>query len=263
MSKVGISTACFYPDDTEMSLKQVLEKNVPVAEMYFSTLGELTRENLSRYRAHSEACGTKIISVHPYTSAFESLMFFSECTQRISDGIEIYKRFFDAAAYLGAKYLVFHGERNTPTFSRGLADKSIICEAYGRLIETADSFGITFTQENVNNLRSHSADFIKYLSQTVPELKFTFDLKQAYRAKQNFEDIVSAMGKKLVHIHINDFGETECCLPFLGNANLTRLAQMLKELEYSGDYVLEVYKTCLISDKALETSLDKTRKLFC
>lgn len=263
MSRVGISTACFYPDDTFSSFENVVAENVPVAEVFMNTLCELTPENLSRYRKLMEQTGTEIISFHPYSSAFESLMFFSECTARITDGIEMYKRFFDAASVLGAKYFVFHGERVTPTFSRGLSGKEIICESYGRLIETAKSFGLTFTQENVNNHRSHSAEFIKYLSQTVPELKFTFDLKQAYRAKQNFEEIVCAMGKKLVHVHINDFGEHECCLPFCGNANLTRLSEMLSELEYSGDYVLEVYKTCLTSKEELKNSLEKTKKLFC
>lgn len=263
MPRVGISTACFYPDNMFSAFTSAAAFDVPIAELFITTLGELTSENLSLLKAEMKAKGTQIVSVHPYTSAFESQMFFSEYTARISDGIEIYKHFFDAAATLGANFFVFHGERNVPTFSRGLSGKEIIQEAYGRLIETAKNFGLTFTQENVNNQRSQSADFIKYLSETVPELNFTFDLKQAYRAKQNFEDIVSAMGKKLVHVHINDFGEHECCLPFTGNADLVRLSHMLKELEYKGNYILEVYKTCLTSNTDVSGSLKKTQELFC
>jgi sugar phosphate isomerase/epimerase len=236
---------------------------VPVAEVFMNSLAELEKSNLSRYKAEMKARDIEIISFHPYTSAFESLLFFSEYTQRISDGIEQYKRFFEGAAELGAKYFVFHGERITPTFSRGLADRERVCESYGLLIEAANSFGIVFTQENVNAFRSQSADYINHLSQLVPELKFTFDLKQAMRAGCDYGDIINAMGEKLCHIHINDFGEHECCLPFEGNVDLYDVKKRLDAVGYAGDYILEVYRASFDSNEKLILSLEKTKELFC
>jgi sugar phosphate isomerase/epimerase len=263
LSRVGISTACYYPQDTFLSFLELLEAEVPVAEVFMNSLAELEKQNLERYRSEMKARGVEIISFHPYTSAFESLMFFSEYSLRKKDGIELYKRFFDGAAYLGAKYFVFHGERITPTFSRGLSGDAAVCESYNMLIETAKSFGLVFTQENVNNHRSQSAGYIKKLSSLVPELRFTFDLKQAMRAHEDYGEIINAMGKKLCHIHINDFGEHECCLPFEGDVDLSDVKNKLCDIGYSGDYILEVYRASFDTNEKLISSLEKTKNLFC
>lgn len=261
--RVGISTACYYPQDTYLSFCEVLSAGVPVVEIFMNSLGELEESNLVRYRNEAKASGCEIISFHPYTSAFESLLFFSEYKRRFYDGLELYKKFFYGAAFLGAKYFVFHGERNTPTFSRGLSDDDSICEAYSRLVETVSEFGLIFTQENVNNHRSHSAEYIKKLRRLVPKLQYTFDLKQAVRAKQNYSDIIAAMGEQLCHIHINDFGEHECCLPFTGNIDLYDVQRKLCNIGYGGDYILEVYRASFKDNTDLCESLDKTKQLFC
>ncbi len=262
LSRVGVSTACFYPMDTFDSLCEILSTGTKKAEVFMNSLGELSPENILRFRHELEAHGASIVSFHPYTSAFESLMFFSEYSARIDDGIEIYKRFFNGAAELGAKYFVFHGERNIPTFSRGLSSDSIICEAYGRLIDEAHKAGIIFTQENVNNLRSQNGDYIRKLRTLVPELRFTFDLKQAYRAGVDYSDVVSAMGDRLVHVHINDFGEKECCLPFEGNADMYGLSRQLLDIGYTGDFILEVYRTNFGETAELCDCFTKLEALF-
>lgn len=263
ISKVGISTACYYPENTFVSLQNVLDTGVPVAEVFMNSLEELEPSNLKRFTDEASAHGAEIVSFHPYTSAFESLLFFSEYKLRLCDGIELYKRFFEAARILGAKYFVFHGEKNSPTFSRSLSSREHICEVYGRLIEAARKEGLTFTQENVNNFRSHSPEYIKYLYDTIPELCFTFDLKQALRARQDHIAIVDAMGERMKHIHINDFGEHECCLPFEGYVNMNELSAKLNEHSYSGDFILEVYRANFEGTKDLVNSLEKVKKTFC
>lgn len=263
IQKVGISTACFYPENTFVSLCNVMRTGVPVAEVFMNSLEELEPSNLKRFTDEASAHGAEIVSFHPYTSAFESLLFFSEYKLRLNDGIELYKRFFEAARILGAKYFVFHGEKNAPTFSRSLSSREHICEVYGRLIEAARNEGLTFTQENVNNFRSHSPEYIRYLYYTVPELCFTFDLKQALRARQDHIATVDAMGDRLRHIHINDFGEHECCLPFRGLVNMHELAEKLFEHSYSGDFILEVYRANFEDDSELVESLEKVKNTFC
>lgn len=263
MSQVGISTACYYPKDTFLSLEEVLSAGVRVCEVFMNSLQELEKSNLSRYLEKLKEHDAHVISFHPYTSAFESLLFFSEYGERLNDGLELYKRFFEGAACLGAKYFVFHGERNIPTFSRGLSDDETIVRAYTALIETAKSFGLTFTQENVNNHRSHTPEYIRKLRGLVPELRYTFDLKQAFRANQEYSAIIREMGDRLCHIHINDFGEHECCLPFTGNADLNDVKKCLSEINYSGDFILEVYRASFCDNCDLCESLEKTRALFC
>lgn len=263
MSRVGISTACFYPQDTFASFLEVLSAGAPAVEVFMNALSEINRQYLSRFRTEAAAHGAEIVSFHPYTSAFESLLFFSEYVPRQNDGLEMYKRFFDAAAFLGARCFVFHGERSTPTFSRGLSTDGLLCEVYGRLIETAKSFGLVFTQENVNNFRSHDPAFLRRLRTLLPELRFTFDLKQAIRAKVDCGETVRAMGDRLFHIHINDFGERECCLPFDGTADLAGLRDSLKEIGYAGDYIIEVYRASFGTNEELSRALLRTEAFFC
>ncbi len=261
--KVGISTACYYPENTFVSLTQVLSTGVRTAEVFMNSLEELDKDNLKRFTDELRAHDAEIVSFHPYTSAFESLLFFSEYKTRLNDGIEIYKRFFEGARILGAKYFVFHGEKNSPTFSRNLSDEAHICEVYGRLIEAARQEGLIFTQENVNNFRSHSPRFIQYLYKIIPDLRFTFDLKQALRAGQDHLKIVDAMGDRLCHIHINDFGEQECCLPFCGYVDMQTLASKLYKIGYNGDFILEVYRTNFSDNNQLMESLNKVKETFC
>lgn len=263
MSTVGISTACFYPEDTYQAFCRVSRLGAPVAEVFMNSVEELSSASLKRFRIRAEESGTRIISLHPYTSAFESLLFFSEYRARLADGLEVYKRFFNGAAELGADYLVFHGEKCTPTFSRSLSCDEFICESYGRLIELGKSFGVMFTQENVNNHRSQTADFIKKLNTLVPNLHYTFDLKQAYRAKQPYEDILDAMRGKLVHVHMNDFGEHECCLPFTGLVDMTRFCEKLDEIGYQNNAVIEVYRSSFEKETELADAMHKTQAVFC
>lgn len=261
--RVGLSTACFYPEDTFSAFRRVADAGAPVAEVFMNAVDELTPSSLKRFRDYAKQSGTEILSLHPYTSAFESLLFFSEYGKRLNDGLELYKRFFDGAAQIGAKYLVFHGEKSTPTFSRELSSETQICEVYGRLIDLAESYGVTFTQENVNNHRSQSPVFLHYLNKQIPKIRFTFDLKQVYRAKQTYRDVISAMGEKIVHVHMNDFGENECCLPFDGYVNMPHLKIALDSVGYRNAFVLEVYRSCFREDSELIRAMNKTRALFC
>ena len=57
-----------------------------------------------------------ITSVHPYCSGFEPFLLFSDYIRRFKDGINIYKDFFWAASYLGAKVLILHGDSETLRF---------------------------------------------------------------------------------------------------------------------------------------------------
>ena len=261
--RCGISTACFYPEDTFSAFRRVVDAGAPVAEVFMNSVDELSPESLKRFCDYAKENGTEIVSLHPYTSAFESLLFFSEYKRRLSDGLSLYARFFEGAAVLGAKYIVFHGEKNTPTFSRSLSSDDCLCEAYGRLIELAKSYDLVFTQENVNNHRSQSPEFLRRVQTLVPDLRITFDIKQAFRAKQNFREVIAAMGEKIVHVHMNDFGEHECCLPFDGFADMNAVKEALEKVGFHGSYILEVYRSCFSDADELALSLNKTRAFFC
>ena len=217
-----------------------------------NSVAELAPCDLAEMRRISQDNGLSIRSIHPFSALFEGLYFFSGYPRRISDGLDLYRRFFAAGAELGAKYVVFHGEKLTPTFSRPLASDDEVMTSYTRLIQTAREEGLIFTQENVAYFRSQDPMFLRNLADCVPDIRFTFDLKQAMRANIPVDDVLAAMGERLVHIHINDFSQkTECALPFQGEVDLPALAHKLKEMHYQGDFILEVYRTNFTSDSEL------------
>ena len=69
------------------------------------------------------------------------------------------------------------------------------------------------------------------------------DVKQAVRAEQDPYEMCEAMGKNLVHIHINDNRPgRDCLLPGRGEMDYARLLSILRENHYRGDFIIEVYR---------------------
>lgn len=103
----GLSTACFYPELTERGLMFAASIGAQAAEVFFNAPSELTDSFVRELRRIADGSGTRILSVHPFTSGLEPLLFFSGYRRRFCDGVELYKRYFHAANLLGANLLVF------------------------------------------------------------------------------------------------------------------------------------------------------------
>ncbi len=237
--KLGISTACFYPEYTEKAVKYLCENGVPEIEVFFNSASEMQGEILSEIAAIMKANGTKAVSVHPFTSGFEPFMLFSDYERRFLDGLEFCKRYFDACHTLGAEILVLHGDR----FESRHSDERYF-ERYLKLYRTAKSEGICVAQENVCRCRSRDVEFIKNMRKKLGnEIAFVLDLKQATRSELSYKDVLSAMGDRLVHVHLNDCDEqNDCLLPGKGNRDFKELFSELEKMDYKGSAVVEVYR---------------------
>ena len=55
----------------------------------------------------------KVTAIHPMLSFAEPYMIFSEYMRRFEESEENFKRYFEIAASLGAKYVNLHGDRPT------------------------------------------------------------------------------------------------------------------------------------------------------
>ena len=161
MSVVGISTSCFYPMETEIALQKSLEAGISDFEVHFSTFSELSRDYLKEIRKMLRHYGANVHSVHPFYSMLESAMFFSDYSERrLADGLELYKQYFDAAARIGAKYLVFHGGTNIGK-SRVMVSQDQYIERYNMIFETGRGFGITLLHENVYTHIAQTTEFCR------------------------------------------------------------------------------------------------------
>lgn len=240
MATTGISTACFYPMYPEEAMKIISGLGVSVCEVFFNCFSELEKPFLKELKAIADDGNISISSVHPFLSAIEGFLFFSSYDRRAKDGIDIYKKIFEAAAYLGANYFVLHGAPKGASFC-GI-DR--YAEGYLALAESAAEFGITLTHENVCRTVSYDADFIRGFRKALNDnVSFTFDLKQCIRADQNPFKMIDAMGSCIKNVHINDYDmvKKECRLPFDGNCDIESVINKLLSVGYNGNFIIEVY----------------------
>lgn len=81
---------------------------------------------------------------------------------------------------------------------------------------------------------SSDIEFLKYLKNNIKyDIKFTCDIKQAYKSNENPLDYIDIMGKDLINFHINDRDEKNICLlPSHGKVNYKPIINKLKSLAY-------------------------------
>ena len=239
--RLGVSTACLYPDLLEHSLDLLIERGFKLFEVFVNTFSELEPKYLDDLRGRVQKSGAEICSLHPFTSAFEVTLFFSEYERRTQDGLKFYRQYFEAANRIGAHILVLHGQRN---YQKSRISPEQYLESYHRLYCLGQEYGVTVAQENVVQFRSEQSAFIRRMRKELgKECAFVLDLKQAVRAGENPMQMLDAMGERLVHVHLNDHtSEKDCLLPGSGSFDFSSLAQKLEEMKYSGNGVIEVYR---------------------
>ena len=172
--RMGVSTACFYPMLTELSLITLLEMGVTELEIFFNTSSELNKKYIKGLRSSLRKYGGKVRSIHPYSSMMEPFMFFSNYERRFNDMMDDYKRYFEAANMLDAELIVIHGDKlpaKTP-------DEKYF-ERFNRIIECGKKEGVIVGQENVNLHRSQNPEFLCRMREWIgDDCIFVFDIRQ-------------------------------------------------------------------------------------
>lgn len=234
----GLSTACFYPELTERGLMFAASIGAQAAEVFFNAPSELTDSFVRELRRIADGSGTRILSVHPFTSGLEPLLFFSGYRRRFCDGVELYKRYFHAANLLGANLLVLHGDRRVSQKPR-----SAYFDAFGELAGEGRAMGVTVAQENVPRCASYCPDFFRDMRQYLPDARFVLDIKQAVRAGYTPGEMARAMGSGVVHLHVSDHNAKNDCLPIgTGDFDLAALLRQVKSQGFDGGVILELYR---------------------
>ena len=113
--KIGISSSCLYPMYTEESFRLIASQGVEISEIFFNANCELQPPFVKQLSEIKNEYGIELSSVHPTMSLAESFMLFSNYDRRFYEGLEIYKRYGEIAAQLGAKYVIMHGGKYNGT----------------------------------------------------------------------------------------------------------------------------------------------------
>lgn len=236
----GVSTACLYPMPLEESLYSLAVNGISCTEIFINTHSELKKSFSHNILQLLKRFDVKCISVHPFTSEMETMMFFSDYERRIDDILEYYKLYFDFMNTIGAKVFVFHGSKNGSGKSREL-----FCERYSQLWRLGKTFGIKTALENVSRCQSASSAFIRDIANMLgSEFSFVLDTKQAIRAGENPMNFIDAVGKNLVHVHISDSGELGDCLPIgKGRFQFKQFFEKLNSFNPDCNIILELYRS--------------------
>lgn len=238
MRTIGISSSCFYPQETEKAFQLLGENEIKTAEIFINAQSEFQRSFIDELNAIRNHYGIQVASVHPYSSFAENFMLFSSYKRRFNDFLGELPLHFEAARLLGAKYYVVHGIR-TPG---SIADEEYF-ERFAAMIALGKEFGILPVQENVVRHRSQSPDFLLKMKAFLgDDFKMVLDTKQALRAGFSAFDFTRQLGQSICHVHISDYSQAnDCITPLKGLLDFRRLFAELELLGYDGSYIIELY----------------------
>ncbi len=258
--EVGVSSACFYPLETEKGLIKLGELGVHKAEVFINSPSELKKEFLDEICKIKSHYGIDIVSVHPFTSIVEGFHIFSDYERRFSNSLEDFKLFFEATATVGAKYFVLHGARIPCKISN-----SEYAERLYRFSSVAEEFGITVAHENVVDYIGQSPKFLSFLKSELGEkFKAVLDIKQTRLSMEDPYKFIEVLGTNIVHLHLSDYGLDSLCTPPKpnGNFDFKRFFEALAKIGYKGDAVVELYRSNFKEDAELKTAMDYLNSLL-
>lgn len=256
---IGVSTACYYPLETEKTLKLIAGTGAKVIEVFVNSTSEYSNEYIKDFKNSLSSFGLELYSFHPFTSFAEPYLFFSGYQRRVEDSIDYYKYQFHAAAKMGAKVFNFHGDS-----IKSHSEDEFYFDLYFKLFEKAKEEGIVFSQENVSRCKSAKPDFLaKMREQCGENIRFTFDVKQSNRAGLTPYEIYEVMRGKIANLHISDFDEQkDCLLPSFGKFDLKEFLALLMKEGYNGPALIEVYRDNYSEYEQIKNSVEYLKNAY-
>lgn len=238
-------------------MSRLAAAGVGTVEIFLNTFSELEESYLKDLKTLLGESG--VVSLHPFTSGLEPFLFFTDYDRRYCDGIELYKRYFQACAFLGARYLVFHGDRKDSAF-----EQALYFERFARLNDCAKTFGVELLQENVARCRSNSPAFVTAMRAYLRDkVGFVLDTKQCLRSGTTADEMLEAMGNCVQHVHISDSAPGFDCLPpGKGTFDFAGFYRKLKKNSYRGAVLIELYRQNYSDEEELLASFENLNKNF-
>ena len=259
MSRIGVSSSCYYPLVTEQSFEKICRAGVDCAEIFFNSPGELEQSYIRELAAMQKACGVDVVSVHPFMSFAEDFYLFSTYERRFYDILPLYERFFEVCQELGADIFVIHGAKIP-----GSSSDALYCERFAQLIERGKAYGVRVCQENVVRYRSESAAYLRMMRDAIGEdFGVVLDIKQARRALISPYDVIDAVGDCIRHVHISDYrADCDCVPPLTGKFDFPEFFDTMRRLGYQGAYMIEVYEHSYRDEREILDSYQKVKEFL-
>lgn len=259
--EIGLSSAVFYPEvNTEDTLEIIKSLGFNTAEIFINSFLECEDDFVDKLLIKKNELNLSINSVHALSSIFEPFLF-DEYKRRRDEMLGYFKKICRVGKKLGAACYTFHGMKYKDFDN---INKDLICDVYKRLTYIAGENNIKLAQENVSWCMSSDFNYLKFLNdKDIENLFFTFDIKQAYKAKKDPYEYIKIMNRKLINFHINDRdNKNVCLLPLRGNVDYKKIFKELKNVNYSGNLIIEVYRDNFFSYNEISDCRKKLEKFL-
>jgi len=257
--QTGISTASLFGRmPTEDALEFLSKSNIDCVEVFLESFceykkefGELLKSVKGKIQVHS---------VHTLTTQFEPTLY-SVNERAKADSFKLLEDTMQVANIIGAKYYTFHGGarfKKTPF----KIDFNRVGKITRDILSTTQRYGVTLAYENMHWGYYNYVGFFNELRKHVPELKATFDIKQARQSGIFYGDYITEMGKDIVTAHLSDVKDTgEMCLPGVGATDFYDVLSRLRDVGFNGAFLIEVYKSDYQNFDELFHSVDYIKNL--
>lgn len=257
-NSIGVSSACFYPLETEKSLEMAGECGFHTVELFLNSHSELEDSFVEELLSIKEKYNLDIVSVHPFASFAESFYLFSNYERRYYDILPMYDRLFEVTAKLDADIFVFHGAK----IPGSISDEEY-CRRFAHLIEMGKKYGVRVCQENVVHHRSESPAYLKMMKDNIgDDFSVVLDIKQARRAGYTPYEFIDALGNSIIHVHISDRNDEKDCIPPLkGDFDFQGLFSAMEKLGYKGKYIIELYYWSYETKEDIIESYNKLKEM--
>lgn len=255
----AVSNGCLYPMETIKAVAALQSLKVDSIELFLNSCCELEDDYINKLKYQLEQHGTYVTSMHPYSSGFETFYFATGYAARFTDGLLLYKKYFAACEKLKIKRLVFHGQYKDAPYP---FEKH--CQNFYALCKEAKNYGVNICYENVVRCKCGFLENIKLIREyTHDDIEFVLDLKQMRRANISLSQMLAAMGQKISLVHLSDYSNIcDCITPGKGFESFTNIFKQLKNNNFCGDMVLELYENGYENITELYTAKNYLKALY-
>ncbi len=235
--EIGISSSCFFPLETEKSFEKAVLMGAKTTEIFFNCESELTGKVMNTIEKIKNENSVSVRSIHPFTSYAEPFILFGAYKRRVKEGIEYYKKYFEAAQRLGAECIVLHGGKAK------VNDEKSYFESFHLLCETARPYGVIPAHEIVNNRSASDIEFLKKLKQEFKnDFRLVLDTKQCRRCGVDEFEIIDSFADDIIQVHISDYNaHMDCIPPGEGDYDFRHLFNKLQKSGYDKSAIIELY----------------------
>ncbi|MBR6737539.1 MAG: sugar phosphate isomerase/epimerase [Clostridia bacterium] len=257
--EIGISTASLFKRQyNEDALITLNELDARVCEVFLGTYQEYT-DDFAKLLKESKG-NLNVHSIHTLNTHFEPQLFGAN-PRAVDDAYKIFGNCLNTAKLLGAKCYTLHG---IARFKRNVLynDYEKIGKQMLKAKDFAKTFGVELCLENVEWAYYNHVGFYTEIVKYCPDLKTCLDVKQARISGDSYKDYIKEMGSSIQTVHLSDVTESGAiCLPGKGTFNFEELFKRLKDVNFKGNMLIEVYTNDYGEIVELKESVDYLRNL--